>query len=147
MPKILREQACVTQISRAAHRTLKTRPVRAAILGSMPDRFPSLIVLLAFWIPPAVAGWGSQLRQRRQARPGRTSAIYGALAAFVLVYAAAWFSFNLGRMPPYIPGATMDPTVATPDATAGLAVFTAALILPGSVLACVLAFRRRAKRF
>jgi hypothetical protein len=68
---------------------------------------------------------------------------YAVLAIFVLVYAAAWFLFNLGRMPPYIPGATIDPTVATPRAVAGLAVVTSALVLPGSALACVLAFRRR----
>ena len=65
------------------------------------------------------------------------------LAAFSLGYAAAWFFFNLGRMPPYIPGATTDPTFAPPRAVAGLAVVAAALVLPGSALACALAFRRR----
>jgi hypothetical protein len=61
----------------------------------------------------------------------------------VLGYAAAWFLFNLGRMPPYIPGATIDPTFAPPKAVAGLAVVAGALVLPGSALACALAFRRR----
>jgi hypothetical protein len=73
----------------------------------------------------------------------RATATHVALAAFVLGYAAAWFAFNLQRMPPYIPGATMDPTYASPEATAGLAMFAAAFVLPGSALACVLAFRRR----
>jgi hypothetical protein len=68
---------------------------------------------------------------------------YAVLATFVLGYAAAWFLFNLGRMPPYIPGATTDPTFASPEAVAGLAVVTTALVLPGSALACALAFRCR----
>ena len=109
----------------------------------MPDRLPSLIVLVGFWIPPAVAGWvaaGSAQRSTQQDRPTSTYAI---LATFVLAYAAAWFLFNLGRMPPYIPGATMDPTFAPPEAVRGLAVVTSALVLPGSALACALAFRRR----
>ena len=114
----------------------------------IPDRLPSLIVLVGFWIPPAVAGWvaaGSLLRNTRRAGVIVT---YAVLAIFVLGYAAAWFLFNLGRMPPYIPGASTDPTFAPPRAVAGLAVVASALILPGSALACVLAFllRRRALR-
>jgi hypothetical protein len=70
---------------------------------------------------------------------------YAVLATFVLGYAAAWFLFNLGRMPPYIPGATTDPTFAPPRAVAGLAVVSSGLVLPGSALACVLAFRRRGR--
>ena len=109
----------------------------------IPDRLPSLIVLVGFWIPPAVVGWvaaGSILRNSRRAR---VRVIYAVLAIFVLGYAAAWFLFNLGRMPPYIPGASTDPTFAPPRAVAGLAVVASALVLPGSVLACVLAFRSR----
>jgi len=68
---------------------------------------------------------------------------YAVLATFVLGYAVAWFLFNLGRMPPYIPGATIDPTFAPPSAVAGLAVVAAVLVLPGSALACALAFRHR----
>ena len=64
----------------------------------MPDRLPSLIVLVGFWIPPAVAGW---------------------------VAAGA--------------------TIATPRAVAWLAVVTSVLVLPGSALACALAFRRRGR--
>ncbi|HEU4931800.1 MAG TPA: hypothetical protein VFT48_06950 [Pyrinomonadaceae bacterium] len=111
----------------------------------IPDRLPSLIVLVGFWIPPAVAGWvaaGSLLRSSRRARVVVT---YAVLALFVLVYAAAWFLFNLGRMPPYIPGASTDPTFAPPRAVVGLAVVASALVLPGSALACVLAFRIRAR--
>ena len=108
----------------------------------MPDRLPSLIVLVGFWIPPAVIGWVAAGSLQRSTRRGAT-VTYAVLAAFVLGYAAAWFLFNLGRMPPYIPGATTDPTFAPPRAVAGLAVVASALVLPGSALACALAFRRR----
>lgn len=111
----------------------------------MPDRLPSLIVLVGFWVPPALAGWvaaGSLQRSTKREHPTRT---YALLASFVLIYAVAWFLFNLGRMPPYIPGATTDPTFAPPRAVAGLAVVASALVLPGSALACALAFRRRAR--
>jgi hypothetical protein len=43
-------------------------------------------------------------------------------------------------MPPYIPGATMDPTFASPEAVKALAIFSAVLILPGSAIASALAF-------
>ena len=111
----------------------------------MPDRLPSLIVLVGFWIPPAVAGWVAAGSLKRSTKPDRTTVIYAVLATFVVAYAVAWFFFNLGRMPPYIPGSTTDPTFAPPRAVAGLAVVTAALVLPGSALACVLAFRRRSR--
>ena len=76
----------------------------------MPDRLPSLIVLVGFWIPPAVAGWVAAGSLQRSTKRDRATVTYAALATFVLGYAAAWFLFNLGRMPPYIPGATLDPT-------------------------------------
>jgi len=107
----------------------------------IPDRLPSLIVLAGCWIPPAVAGWvaaGTLLRRRV-----RATVTFAMLAIFVLGYAAAWFLFNLNRMPPYIPGATTDPTFAPPRAVAGLAVVASVLVLPVSALACVLAFRIR----
>ena len=109
----------------------------------MPDRLPSLIVLVGFWVPPALAGWVAAGSLRRSTTLDRSTSTYALLAIVVLVYAAAWFVFNLGRMPPYIPGATMDPTVATPQAVRWLAVVAGALVLPGSALACALAFRRR----
>lgn len=110
----------------------------------IPDRLPSLIVLVGFWIPPAVAGWLAAELLQRSTRRARVTVTYALLAIFVLVYAAAWFLFNLGRMPPYIPGATTDPTFAPPpQAVAGLAVVASALVLPGSALACLLAFRSR----
>ena len=108
----------------------------------MPDRLPSLIVLVGFWIPPAVIGWVAAGALQRSTKHQHT-VTYAALAMFVLLYAAAWFLFNVGRMPPYIPGAVMDPRIATPRAVAWLAVVASALILPGSALACALAFRRR----
>jgi len=109
----------------------------------MPDRLPSLIVLVGFWVPPAVAGWAAAGFLREGVRRGGAIMAFAALAVFVLAYAAAWFLFNLGRMPPYIPGATRDPTFAPPRAVVGLAVVTSVLVLPGSALACALAFRRR----
>src|SRR6185503_12036389 len=103
----------------------------------------SLIVLVGFWVPPALAGWlVAGMLQRRTRRYG-AAVTCAVLAAVVLGYAGAWFLFNLGRMPPYIPGSTMDPTFAPPRAVKGLALVTAALVLPGSALACALAFRRR----
>ena len=111
----------------------------------IPDRLPSLIVLVGFWIPPAVAGWVAAGSLLRSTKPSRATLTYAVLAIFVVGYAAAWFLFNLGRMPPYIPGASTDPTFAPPKAVAGLAVVTGALVLPGSALACALAFRRRAR--
>jgi hypothetical protein len=111
----------------------------------MPDRLPSLIVLVGFWIPPAVAGWMAAGFLRRNRIPERRTRTYAAFAAFVVLYAAAGFLYNVNRMPPYIPGAVMAPTVAIPQAVAGLAAFTAALVLPGSAVAFVLAFRRRAR--
>jgi hypothetical protein len=109
----------------------------------MPDRLPSLIVLVGFWIPPTVAGWVAAGSLARSGARVRAKAIYAALAVFVMGYAAAWFFFNLRRMPPYIPGATMDPTVATPRAVRWLAAFTGTLVVPGSALACTLAFQGR----
>ena len=111
----------------------------------MPDRLPSLIVLVGFWVPPAVAGWVASGALHRSTRSDGVRVTYTVLAAFVLGYAAAWFLYNLGRMPPYIPGASTDPTFAPPRAVAGLAVVASALVFPGSVLACALAFRRRGR--
>ena len=116
-----------------------------AITLLLPDRLPSLIVLVGFWIPPAVAGWVAAGLLRRSTERPRAAVTYAVLAAFVLAYAAAWFLFNLGRMPPYVPGATTDPTYAPPEAVAGLAVVASALVLPGSTLACALAFRLRGR--
>ena len=109
----------------------------------IPDRLPSLIVLVGFWIPPAVAGWVAAGFLQRSTSRARATVFYALLAIFVLAYAAAWFLFNLGRMPPYIPGASIDPTFAPPKAVAALAVVAGALVLPGSALACVLAIRIR----
>ena len=119
------------------------RSIALALTLLLPDRLPSLIVLVGFWIPPAVAGWMAARYLERSTRRYRATVIYAVLATFVVGYAAAWFLFNLGRMPPYIPGASTDPTFAPPQAVMGLAVVTGVLVLPGSALACVLAFRRR----
>ena len=110
----------------------------------MPDRLPSLIALVGFWIPPAVAGWVAARYFQRSSERTRATVTYAVLGTFVLGYAAAWFVFNLGRMPPYIPGASPDPTIAPPppQAVAWLAVIASVLVLPGSALACMLAFRQ-----
>ena len=121
------------------------RSIALALTLLLPDRLPSLIVLVGFWLPPAVAGWVAAGALHRSTQRSRTVVIYAVLATFVLGYAAAWFLFNLGRMPPYIPGATSDPTFAPPQAVAGLAVVASVLVLPGSALACVCAFRSRGR--
>gem|GEM_PF-1032475 len=107
----------------------------------LPERLPSLIVLVGFWIPPVAAGWVAAWFLQRSANRYHVTVTYAILATFVLGYAAAWFLFNLNRMPPYIPGATTDPTFAPPNAVAWLAVVTSVLVLPGSAFACALAFR------
>lgn len=112
-----------------------------ALTFLIPDRLPSLIVLVGFWIPPVVAGWLAAGFLQRTTRGYARPMMFAVLATFVLVYAAAWFFFNLGRMPPYIAGATMDPTFAPPQAVTGLLVVTSVLVLPGSALACALAYR------
>ena len=109
----------------------------------LPDRLPGLIVLVGFWIPPAIVGWVAAELFLRSTKRYRIAMTLTFLAIFVLGYAAVWFLFNLGRMPPYIPGASKDPTFAPPEAVNALAVFTSALVLPGSALACALAFRVR----
>ncbi len=121
------------------------RSIPLALILLLPDRLPGLVVLVGFWIPPAVAGWVAARSLHRSSKRSRNIMIYATLPIFVLGYAAAWFLFNLGRMPPYIPGATIDPTFASPKAVAGLAVVASALVLPGSALACVLAFRSRGR--
>jgi biotin transporter BioY len=124
------------------------RSIALALTLLIPDRLPSLIVLVGFWIPPAVAGWVAAEFLQRSTKRHRAAVTYAVLATFVLGYAAAWFLFNLSRIPPYLPGATHDPTYAPPEAVAGLAVVAGALVLPGSAIACVLAFRvaRRLRR-
>jgi hypothetical protein len=117
--------------------------IALALTFLLPDRLPSLIVLVGFWIPPAMVGWVAAGLLRRSTRRYSATVTFAVLATFVLGYAAAWFLFNLGRMPPYIPGASTDPTFAPPKAVMGLALVTGALVLPGSALACALAFRRR----
>ena len=60
----------------------------------MPDRLPSLIVLVGFWIPPAVACWVAAGGLQRSTKPNRAAMTYAALATFVEAYAAAWFFFE-----------------------------------------------------
>jgi len=124
------------------------RSIALAITLLIPDRLPSLIVLVGFWIPPAVAGWVAAEFLQRSTIRYRKALTYGGLAIFVTGYAAAWFLLNLNAIPPYLPGATHDPKFAPPEAVAGLAVVTSVLILPGSAIACLLAFRvaRRVRR-
>src|SRR4030095_12917468 len=113
--------------------------IALALALLIPDRLPSLIVLVGFWIPPAVAGWVAAESLQRSTRAYRATAIFAVLPPFCLFCVAAWFLFNLGRFPPYIPGASTDPKFAPPEAVAGLAVVASVLVLPGSALACALA--------
>ena len=111
----------------------------------MPDRLPSLIYLVGCWVPPALIGLAAaNLVQRRAVRVS-PAVIYAALTAAVVAWSATWYVFHLTRIPPYVPGATHDPTYAPPEAVAGLAVVAAAWVLPASLVACMLAFRRRVR--
>jgi hypothetical protein len=114
----------------------------------IPERLPSLVLLVGFWIPPMVIGWAAAGYFHRSAVRVRAALPYALLTTFILGWSAAWFLFQLNRMPPYIPGASEDPTFAPPQAVTGLAVVASALVLPVSLLACVLAFQwhRRALR-
>ena len=112
----------------------------------LPDRLPSLVLLVGFWVPPAAVGWAAAGFGHRSTPRVRPALIYTVLTIFAVGWSAAWFLFNLGRMPPYVPGATQDPTYAPPEAVAGLAVVASALVLPVSVIACVFVFRIRERR-
>ena len=112
----------------------------------MPDRLPSLILLVACWVPPAVAGRVAADLAHRRATRVRPAVLYTVLTILVLGWSAAWFFLNLNAMPPYIPGSTLDPTFAPPEAVRGLAGVASALVLPVSAITCVWAFRSRARR-
>ncbi|HEV8303890.1 MAG TPA: hypothetical protein VGQ25_02920 [Gemmatimonadales bacterium] len=112
----------------------------------MPDRLPSLILLVGFWIPPVVVGRAAADLVHRSMTRVRPALTYTVLTTFVLGWSAVWFLINLSAMPPYVAGATHDPTYAPAEAVAGLPVVASALVLPGSAIACVLAFRSRARR-
>jgi hypothetical protein len=109
----------------------------------MPDRLPSLVLLVGFYIPPAVVGWTAAKFAHRSIPRRRAALMFAVLTTFVLAWSAAWFLFQLDRMPPYIPGSSRDPTYAPPKAVAGLALVASGLVLPGSAIACALAFRSR----
>lgn len=109
----------------------------------MPDRLLSLMVLVGAWVPPAVAGWAAAEFARRRTTTISPALLYLVLATVVVAWAAAWFLFNLGRMPPYIPGSSKAPTYAPPEAVRGLLIFTGAVVLPAGAIACALAYRRR----
>ena len=111
----------------------------------MPDRLLSLVVLVGFWIPPAAVGRAAAEFVQRNPTRVRPAVMYAGLTAFVTAWSVFWFLVNLVAMPPYIPGASRDPTYAPPEAVAGLAVVAAALVLPVSAIACMLAFRSRTR--
>lgn len=111
----------------------------------MPDRLLSLGLLVGFWIPPVIVGQAAAELAHRTATRVRPAVIYAGLTILVLALSAVWFLFQLHRMPPYIPGATRDPTYAPPEAVAGLAGVATLLVLPVSAIACALAFRSRAR--
>lgn len=109
----------------------------------MPDRLLSLGLLVGFWIPPAIAGRAAAEYLHRSATRVRPALMYAGLTTFVLGWSLVWFLINLSAMPPYLPGASHDPTYAPPEAVRGLVVVATALVLPGSAIACWLAFRIR----
>ena len=69
-----------------------------ALTIPIPDRLPSLIVLVGFWFPPAVAGWVAAEFLQRSTRRYRAAVTYAVLATFVPGYAAGCFLFNLNRI-------------------------------------------------
>ena len=121
------------------------RSFALALTLLLPDRLPSLILLVGFWIPPALIGFAAADLVHRITTHVRPTLTYTLLAIFALGWSAAWFLFQLDRILPYVPGATMDPTYAPPEAVSGLAVVASALVLPGSLIACLLAFHIRGR--
>jgi integral membrane sensor domain MASE1 len=71
---------------------------------------------------------------------------YAAMTALIAGWSAVWFAFQIHRMPPYVPGATMDPTYAPPEAVTGLLVVAGAVVWPAGLIACGLSYRAR-RRF
>ena len=80
---------------------------------AMPDRLPSLVLLVGFWIPPAIVGLVAADLVHRITTHVRPALIYALLTIFAVGYAAAWFLFQLDRIPPYVPGATNGSNVRT----------------------------------
>jgi hypothetical protein len=115
------------------------------MLLRIPDRLPSLVLLVGFWVPAALAGRAAANLVRRRTPRIRPAITVLVLTAFVLASSVAWFFVNLKAVPPYLPGATMDPTFAPPEAVMALIAVTTALVVPGSALACWLAYRSRIK--
>lgn len=111
----------------------------------LPDRLPSLALLVGCWVPAAAAGWAAAGLAHRRTPRFRPALMHTVLAVLVLGWCAGWFLFNLGSMPPYIPGSSHDPGYAPPQAVTGLLVVASAVVLPASAIACVLAFRARAR--
>lgn len=103
----------------------------------IPDRLPSLILLVGAWIPPAAAGWaGAKITVR-----GRPIVIYLGLALFALLWTWVWYHFQLDRIPPYLPGATEDPTHAPPEAVRALRYVAVLFVLPISAVASAVIYR------
>jgi hypothetical protein len=115
------------------------------MLLRIPDRLPSLILLVGFWVPAALAGRMAAEIVRRRTPRIRPAVTFAALTGFVLASSAAWFFINVNALPPYIPGATADPTFASREAVMALIAVTSALVVPGSALACWLAYRGRTR--
>ncbi|MDQ8165683.1 MAG: hypothetical protein P3A28_07995 [Gemmatimonadota bacterium] len=111
----------------------------------MPDRLPSLVLLVGFWVPAVLAGRAAAEFAQRRAGRVRPALLYSGMAAFVLASSAVWYIINLSTVPPYIPGATRDPTFVPPGGAAALGVITGVMVLPVSALACWLAFRGRSR--
>src|SRR4051812_37745195 len=106
--------------------------------------YSASVFLVGFWIPPAVvwAGGGRVRSSKHHSCPPRAD--------------VRWADHLRPRVvcglvslpaPPHaaVPGASHDPTYAPPEAVARLAVVATALVLPRSAIACVLAFRSRAR--
>ncbi len=107
----------------------------------MPDRLPSLVLLVGCWVPSMIAGRAAAALVRRHVGQIRPVLIHGGLTAFVAASSTTWFVINLNAVPPYIPGATLDPTFVPPGAASALALVTAVVVLPLSAIACAVSYR------
>jgi hypothetical protein len=56
------------------------------MVTAMPDRLPSLVLLVGFWIPPAVVGRAAADLVHRSTTRIRPAVIFGLLTTFVLMW-------------------------------------------------------------
>jgi hypothetical protein len=107
----------------------------------MTSRILTLLLLFGFWLPPGVLGWWAA--GRAPAKGGRAVLTRFGLPVLVLAWVVAWFFLNAAFMPPYVSRGPHDPQDAPAMLAMAFAYSAVLIVLPGSALACWLAYRKR----